>query len=131
MKTACNVTRRELMASRPRVTDAAARHLAAGCEECGGFARRLAAARAGLRGHRAHVEPDAGFAARVGAALPSRGRERDDLSWAALRLLPATLGLALVLGLWSWWGTASPTDLAATAPTDDVLAWVLDSGSDS
>ena len=55
--------------------------------------------------------------------LPS---EENRLGWAALRLLPATLGLLLLL---SWLnlrdsGSASPAE--TSDPIEVVLSWVLD-----
>lgn len=125
--TACGRARRELLRGVDRVSGATARHLET-CPGCAGFAARFSAAREHLAAHRAPAVPDAGFAARVAAALPAR-RAADAMSWAALRLLPAAVALALVLGVWSWIATSSPASLAEPAPTDDVLSWVLENGS--
>ena len=57
---------------------------------------RLAAIRTTLRDGRTPFEPDAAFAARVVARLPE---PPDVLGWAALRLVPAALLLALLCGL--------------------------------
>ena len=134
MKTAgCDRARRELLRGVDRVSGPTARHLD-DCGACARFAERFQAAHDGLREHRAAVVPDAGFAARVTAALPAPAAAPADalertLSWAALRLLPAAVALALVLGAWCWIGTSSPASLAGTAPSDDVLTWVLENGS--
>lgn len=123
----CAGARKELLRGVDRVSPSAARHLES-CAECADFATRFATTRDGLRRHRARVLPDAGFAARVTAALPAAD-SGDEVSRAALRLLPAAIALTLVLGVWAWLGTSSPASLAETAPTDDVLAWVLENGS--
>jgi len=93
------------------------------CGSCGRYAARLAAAREMLREHGAQVEPGAGFAARVTAALPSTP---ELLGWAALRLLPATLALAVVLAGWCLVAAPSPGALLEEGPSDDLLAWTLD-----
>ncbi len=99
-------------------------HLA-DCSACRAFARRYDEARGGLREHLLEVEPGAEFAARVVARLPHRPSL---LGWAALRLLPATLALALVLSGWCLLSAPAPGDLLADSPTDDPLSWVIDSG---
>ena len=78
-----------------------------------------------LREHHGNVEPDAAFAARVAARLPQGSAEV--LGWAASRLLPATLALALVLA-WFALGAApvQPTANEDSAPTDDLVGWVLE-----
>ncbi len=110
-----------------RAASAAARRHAMDCEECGRFARRLAAVERALGERHASISPPAGFAARVQAQLAGN----DDLiGWAALRLLPATLGLILLL---SWLNLRTPASQAVTAtatatadPAAAVLTWVLD-----
>ena len=126
--TDCARTRNELLRGVDRVSGHTARHLES-CDGCAVFAERFAATRSSLRRHRSRALPDAGFAARVTAALPGVETGGDLVSRAALRLLPAAIALAVVLGAWSWLGTSFPADAAAGAPTDDVLAWVLDNGS--
>ncbi len=125
---ACARARDELLRGGDRVSGGAARHLAT-CDPCAAFAARFAAARHGLRDHRTPVVPDGGFAARVTAALPAAETGADAMSRAALRLLPAALAMALLLGAWCWLGTSTPASLAASLPSDDVLAWVLENGS--
>lgn len=99
-------------------------HLAE-CEECSRFAARLEEATRVLGERPPVVIPDVGFAARVVARLP----ERDPiLGWAALRVLPAAAALLLVLGIWAWLGTSTPSELTTASPTDDLIAWVLSRG---
>ena len=87
---------------------------------------RLLQARLLLQRHHANVEPDAGFADRVAARLKRDPAEM--LGWAALRLLPASLLLALVLG-WVSFRVAARQEAGGTQGADeDVLAWVLDNG---
>ncbi len=97
------------------------RHLAQ-CPACAAFARRVADAQQALNRHHAGIEPDAGFAARVVAALP---QPPAPLTWAAMRLLPAALALVLVLAGWVLIDTSRPSTVADQSPTDDVLGWVL------
>jgi len=88
------------------------------------LAKRLAAAQELFRRHHGNVEPDALFADRVIARLPSRSDAA--LGWAVARMLPATLALLLVL-VWLSWQTIPVADPALeVSPTEDVLAWVLD-----
>jgi hypothetical protein len=109
-------------------TDPVAAHLE-GCAACSGFAASLTAARQLLGEHHAGVEPDAAFAARVVAALP--GGAHDLLGRAALRLLPAALALVLVLAGWTLIASRRPASLVEQAPTDDLLAWALESQEDA
>lgn len=106
-----------------RTADRAARRHVADCDECGRFAQRLAAVERELSERHAGVRPRAGFAARVEAQLP---RDDDLMGWAALRLLPATLGFILLL---SWLNLRTPASQTAAEPVDPaeaVLTWVLD-----
>jgi len=87
--------------------------------------RRLEQARGWFRRHHAGVEPDAAFAGRVVARLEPR--TSDLLGWAAVRLLPATLALVLVLAWFSF--RLTPSTQAAsvdTASSDDILTWLLE-----
>ncbi|TNF84327.1 MAG: hypothetical protein EP299_00460 [Acidobacteria bacterium] len=95
------------------------------CPGCARFAERLKLAAEILRNHQSGTEPDAGFATRVVAALPTSSA--DLLGWAAMRLLPATLALALVLTVWALAATPSPTSLVEQALGDDLWSWILDS----
>jgi len=108
---------------------APARHLE-GCGACRAFAERLSTARQLLREHHGNVEPDAGFSSRVMAHLPNGPTEV--LGWAAVRLLPATIALALVLAWFAFQTTPQPatTETVAIAPTEDLLAWVIDPTGD-
>jgi len=92
------------------------------------LAKRRAAARELFRDHHAHVEPDALFAERVVARLPSQSEAA--LGWAVARILPATLALLLVLVWLSWQATPVVDPVPETSPTEDVLAWVLDRGEE-
>ena len=119
---------------RDRLTeDAAVRQepVAAGhleeCAACRGYAERLTLARQALRDHHGNVEPDAGFSARVLARIPDGPTQV--LGWAAVRLLPATLALALVLAWFAFQEvpqTTTTTTAEAPAPTEDLLSWVID-----
>ena len=93
------------------------------CPHCTRYAARLEAANRLLHGHHTEVEPDVRFAARVVAALPEPAPL---LGWAALRLLPASLALVLVLSGWCWLEAPSPSALIAESPSDDLLSWVLE-----
>ncbi|MGB5813644.1 MAG: hypothetical protein WBH85_06020 [Thermoanaerobaculia bacterium] len=99
-------------------------HLAE-CPGCARFADRLHMASELLRDHHAGAEPDAGFSARVVAALPNSSP--DVLGWAAIRLLPATLALALVLTVWALAATPSPTSLLEQSVDEDLWTWILSS----
>ena len=99
--------------STPEVDPQLAAHLAE-CPQCGALAARLLAVQQGLREHQAEHTPDAGFSARVVAHLPA---PTEVLGWAALRLLPAALMLAL---LCSWYtATAGPGLSALLLQPDD------------
>ena len=103
--------------------------------------RREREFREALRGRRAEILPDASFSARVLQRLPAAPAWT--LDWAARRVLPASLGLAVVLGVAAMAvhgsgpqtvATSSPT--APQAPTStragashgaegDPLEWIL------
>jgi hypothetical protein len=108
---------------RPPLPVEGRRHLE-DCASCGRFAARLRIARQVLVEHRADVEPDAAFAARVASRLPKGPAEI--LGWAAARLIPATLVLALVLGWFALRAEPAPVVAEEAAPTDDLVSWVLD-----
>lgn len=93
------------------------------CPACRTFAERATKVLAGLREHDARAIADAGFAARVRAALP---RPVDPFAWAAVRLLPATAALAVVLTGWCLLSVPGPSELLAESPSDDPLAWLLE-----
>lgn len=81
------------------------------------------AARIIFRNHQAQVEPDAGFVARVASELDRR--PVDLMSGVALKLLPGTLALLLIL---AWFASRPPQPSANASVTssDDLLVWVLD-----
>jgi hypothetical protein len=100
-------------------------------EECGAcriYAARLRTARQLLRGHHGNIEPDADFSRRVIARLPRRS-PTEVLGWAAVRFLPATVALTLVLIWFTLQTGAQPTttETATLAPTEDLLSWIIDS----
>jgi predicted anti-sigma-YlaC factor YlaD len=100
------------------------RHLA-DCPACRRYAGRLQAARRCFEAHHGGVEPDAAFAARVAQRL--NGRPVAALGWAAFRLLPAMIVLALIL---AWFAFQTAPSYAETndslAPTDDLVGWLLE-----
>jgi len=83
-------------------------------------AARLAEARRYFRGHHAGVTPDIGFVTRVSARL--RRDPAEDMGRMALRLLPASLALALVLA----WIALGHHKAERQAPATDVdlVQWV-------
>lgn len=93
------------------------------CRDCTAYARRLDAAHHVLSRQHAGIDPDAGFAARVIAGLPQRGGL---LAWAALKLLPAVLALAMVLAGWVLVEGPGNGSVPQWSPTDDLLGWVLE-----
>jgi predicted anti-sigma-YlaC factor YlaD len=122
----CSRVRALLSTSAQQETPAAAsqpvrRHLAQ-CDDCARYSERLEAVYRALGEHHGRVSPPAGFAARVRTRLP---REDDTLGWAALQLLPATVGLVLLLSWLNWQQNAS-ADEVIDDPTSAVLTWVLE-----
>lgn len=99
------------------------------CPACADFAERARLAVESLGARRSAVIADSSFAARVHRALPE-ARE-DFLGWALLRVLPASVALSLVLGIWSWNATGTPSTVLEEAPTDDLISWVLEESEDS
>ncbi|MBI3450211.1 MAG: hypothetical protein HY049_15005 [Acidobacteria bacterium] len=85
---------------------------------------RTREARLYFQRHHANAVPDAGFVARVTARLTPD--PAGTLGWAAMRLLPASLLLALVLGYVSVRTTGSGDAPTVRAGDDDVIAWVLE-----
>ena len=116
----CSQARDRLVGGTP--TESLERHLGT-CPSCRAFAERAEIALAKLREREAEVVPEAGFAARVTAALPG---DPEVLAWAALRLLPATVALALVLTGWCLTGVPGPSELVEESPADAPLAWLLE-----
>jgi len=88
-----------------------------------GLAARLEQARIYFRRHHAGVDPDAGFAGRVVARLERPAT--DLLGWAAWKLLPATLALALVLAWFALRVTPGTGSVASVSPVEDPVGWVL------
>ena len=95
--------------------------------------RRLDEVRRLLRERRVDVEPGADFAARVLARLPRN--ESWSIGWAARRVLPASIALAMVLMIaiaatggftarTSW--ASSPSAAAGTPAGNDPLEWLLE-----
>lgn len=101
------------------------------CTACRSFAERWEAARAALAAGGSNARPDASFAARVSQQLHRR-QPVDALGWAAGRLLPASLALAVLL---VWFAFRVTPDLTAQSEgldeAEDPLSWVIDSGSGS
>ena len=93
------------------------------CPRCRRFAARFRVTHTALHQPMSDVLPDALFASRVVAELP---RSPEVLGRAALRLLPATLALAVVLTSWSLLTSPNPTALVEETPADDPVSWVLD-----
>jgi len=124
VKMDCREAREQLTRSAGESQGAALREHVGACPECGRYRERSEAARDWFRQHQAEVEPNAGFAARVAARIDER--PVDVLGWAAVRLLPATLVLVVVLG---WLASGRSPDFAsidAGDSGDDLLTWVLD-----
>lgn len=125
----CRAFRRALDRRGPAAARAArgASHLRS-CPRCAALVARLEAARAALARPAPELVPPPGFAARVVAHLPRRD---DALGWAALRLLPVSLALALVVGYFVATSPA-PLDLPPAAGSDaELLAWLLLAGGGS
>jgi len=90
------------------------------CSACARYAARIDAARRLLTEHHGNVEPDPAFAGRVIARLPNA--TADVLGWAAMKLLPVTIALALVLG---WFALQTAPNFETEEPADDLLGWVI------
>jgi predicted anti-sigma-YlaC factor YlaD len=100
------------------------RHLT-DCSACRRYAGRLQAARQYFEAHHGGVQPDGAFVARVSQRL--KGGPAAALGWAAWRLLPATLALALVLAWFAFQTAPSPTQASESlAPTEDLIGWLLE-----
>lgn len=87
-----------------------------------------------LKRRHAGVEPDPGFAGRVGARLVL---DRPwPLAWAAMRLLPFSVVLvlallAVALASPKAGGKGSVLTVAQSSVVDDPLAWVWETGEES
>jgi hypothetical protein len=82
--------------------------------------RRWQRVRRALRLRHAGIEADAGFAGRVVARLPAR--PPDALGWAAGRLLPVGLALALALG---WLALRQTAAASSLDPVEALGSWVV------
>jgi predicted anti-sigma-YlaC factor YlaD len=123
----CHDARNRLTAGAGEPEGVIAAHLKA-CRACARFAGRLRVARELFREHHGDIEPDAHFAVRIAARVSTEPASK--LGWAAVRLLPATIALLLVLAWVSWQATPGPTSLFDESPTDNLLTWVLDQTGD-
>ena len=88
-----------------------------------GIEARLERAREYFQRHHAGIEPDAGFADRL--AIRLRRDPTQMLGWAALRLLPASLILVVVLAWFAAHSGAQQTSDSSQSTDDDVLTWLL------
>lgn len=121
----CDDIRRRLLEERGNPDPALRQHVAS-CPDCARYGARLAEVRGTLARHRLPVAPDPGFAARVLRRLPAE-RPADTFAWAALRLLPAALLLALGLA-WAGWRSLPAGEELALAGDDPALTYALGSG---
>jgi len=119
----CGAVERELTACKAGepTSNATRRHLD-GCPHCARFDRRLRSVELAMREHRSRTTAPPGFATAVGRLLP---QDRDLIGWAALRLLPATIGLLLLLS-WLNLQQARTAGSETSDPTEAVLSWVLE-----
>jgi hypothetical protein len=99
----CDDVRDRLLARPADRTDPEIASHLGDCTACAAFVQRLTAFTEALPDHRAGIEPDPGFSARVVARLPD---DATLLGWAAFRLLPLAATLALLLSWLAW--TAPP-----------------------
>ena len=104
-------------------SDALSVHLA-GCEDCRSLMAALDAASSMLRSRHAGVTPDTAFATRVRARLQREPAQQ--LATAALRMLPVTVIILLLLSWLAFTATPQVEALTDEAPTEDILAWVLE-----
>lgn len=121
----CKTIRRELSQSSP-LSSEAARHLGR-CTDCSRLAQSYEQVRSALRERHAGALPDGHFAPRVGAHLRQQPRA-ELLGWAAVRLLPVTLGLALLLGWFAWQSGPLALTLeneSTAVSTEDPIEWLL------
>lgn len=123
----CRVVRDRLQAPAERGSDVE-EHLRE-CSACARYSERLVLAHRALRAHRGDFQPDGDFARRAVARLSNEPAEL--LGWAALRLLPASLVLLLVL---AWFAAQVSPDFSggSTAQAgDDPLIWLLEQPGDA
>jgi predicted anti-sigma-YlaC factor YlaD len=119
MKTKCDELRETLTS----MTEEQRRHLDE-CPACRRYAGRAAAAKRYFENHRSDATPDASFAARVAGRV--NGSTAGAMGWAAMRLLPATAVLAVILAWFAFQAAPSQETAAVVSPTEDLLSWVLD-----
>lgn len=121
----CKAVRRELSQHSSMSPDVV-RHLGR-CADCNRLAQSYAQIRSALRERHAGALPDGHFAPRVGAQLREQPRA-ELLGWAAVRLLPITLGLALMLGWFAWQSGPLALTLegeSTVVSTEDPIEWLL------
>ncbi|MBD3868819.1 MAG: hypothetical protein IFK94_11895 [Acidobacteria bacterium] len=119
----CRNARRAMDDPGNKRPDALSEHLA-GCEDCRNLRAALDATGSMLRSRHAGVVPDGAFATRVRARLQREPAQV--LAAAALRLLPVTVIILLLLSWLAFTATPQAEALQGEAPTEDVLAWVLE-----
>ena len=117
-----NCRRARTLMTGPDANLGAVRRHVADCDDCARFVQRLEVVERALGDHHLQVAPPIGFASRIRAGLV---RHEDPLTWAALRLLPATLGLVLLLSWLNFHGGGS-FEAEVEDPTTAVLNWVID-----
>jgi anti-sigma factor RsiW len=94
------------------------------CDVCARYAAKIGIVRQLFREHHGNVEPDGRFAGRVAERLH---RElASTLGWAAVRILPATFAVLMILAWLSWQVTPDLAVPFLASPTEDPLGWVLD-----
>jgi predicted anti-sigma-YlaC factor YlaD len=119
MKTMCDEVR-----GKPASLTAEERRHLEDCPACRRYVERAAAAKRYFEEHRSDAVPDAGFAARVADHV--NGRTAGAIGWAAMRLLPATAALAVILAWFAFQAAPSQEVVEVASPTEDILSWVLD-----
>jgi predicted anti-sigma-YlaC factor YlaD len=119
MKTKCD----EVRGKPASLTGEERRHLE-DCPACRRYVERAAAAKRYFEEHRSDAVPDAGFVARVAERV--NGRTAGAIGWAAMRLLPATAVMAVILAWFAFQAAPSQEVVEAVSPTEDLLSWVLD-----
>lgn len=105
------------------------------CPDCERFAERLTIARSMLAAPASEHLPGAGFAAGVQRQIRHQtangwSRSTAVLGSAALRLLPVTAALVLLLTGWAIIDTPAPTRLFEQASIDPLVEWVSWSADD-
>jgi predicted anti-sigma-YlaC factor YlaD len=124
MKTKCDEVREKLTSTAGTELPGEERRHLDDCPACRRYAQRADAARRYFQKHRSDAVPDAAFVARVADRI--NGRSVGAMGWAAMRLLPATLALAVILAWFVFQAAPYPEANGTLSPTDDLLSWVLD-----